>query len=191
MIGFNFGGSTSETTQTQNQRFDETSSGVQRRTISPAGATEQDTLQRLLAGLFQNLESVGGLSSGYAGAEQEAIGLYQRQVRSAARSAIGQVARSGFKSSNLSSMMGAFNESAAGPLSQMLIGSRLSERWQPITARSQILGQLAPLLQGYFLQERGMTGTITSDSTRSGTSSGTSRSTGTQSSTGFGFSFNK
>ena len=164
-IGFDF--SQSESSQTQT--FDETSRSTQERTIAPASGTERGALGKFLQGLLQNLESVGGLEAGFEGDQKIAIKDFQRVMRGAAGSAIGATAKSGFKSSNVTNMMGAFSEGAAGPLAQMMIGTRQASRWQGINARSQILGQLSPLLSGYFQRERLGTGTTTADSHRYGT----------------------
>lgn len=171
-FGFNVGGGRQESTQETTQRS--------RINLDPASAREQ----QLARSVEQTLRSLGldidQLYEGYAGAEEIAEREYLKTIKQGAKSAISQViGRSGLKSSNVNSMISAFNESASRPLAQVKLQQRLQLPYNVISARSNLAGMQAQFLQNYFLNPR----IATSERVTTGTA--TTRGESKQ----FGFSF--
>lgn len=200
---FNFGFGSSETenrqTTTQSQTGYNRSSGRTRqsgsRTIQEAGLTEQEALSTLMQQLYGNMSSARGLvEGGLDEAWQIAADNFNRVIEEGASSAIGQIAKSGFKSSNINSLMGAMTRSAAAPLSQAALNFQANQPMMALNAINATASPVMQMLQGYFLNERSQN-VDTSQYGRQFQGSysggeGTSTSVGTQSgsSSNFGFS---
>lgn len=195
---FIFGGSSSEETQRTNQESTGWQRGSQRGTaegsqrIAEAGQTESDALSQLMQALYGNLQ---GASSLVTGGTQDAISTamdeYNRIIEEGSKTALGVMSKTGMNSSIVNNMMGSMHKGAAGGLASTIMNLQANMPFQALNAVNSAASPLMGMLQGYFLNERGMNVDTTQrnqgySSTGSGSeSSGVSR--GSQSGWNFGF----
>lgn len=199
-MAFEFGGSSqrgssSQTTQQESDqatRSSQTGRSTQTQRIAGAGEQEQTTLAQLMEALYANLQGASGLvSGGMQDSINTGIAEYNRLIEEGSKTALGVMSKSGMNSSLVNNMMGSMQKGAAGNLASNIMNLQANMPFQALNAVNSAASPLMGMLQGYFLNERGMNVDSTGFSTQHGGSStrteGTSVSEGTSRSSGFNF----